>query len=78
MATPNDTPDIINRPAHYTGKAVECIDAIQAALGKESFIDFCRGQAMKYIWRARLKNTLEDNLLKAQWYLARALEELKK
>jgi hypothetical protein len=67
----------INHPPHYTAAPIECIEAIEAALGKEAFIDFCRGQAIKYLWRARLKDTLQENLLKAQWYIHKALLEIK-
>lgn len=68
--------DVIEHPYHYTaGGDVECIQAIRAALGSEAFLDFCRGQVMKYIWRARLKNSLNENLKKAAWYLERAIEE---
>lgn len=67
----------INHPPHYTAAGVECIEAIEAALGKEAFIDFCRGQAIKYLWRARLKDTLQENLQKAQWYIHKALLEIK-
>ncbi|CAB4165186.1 SaV-like [uncultured Caudovirales phage] len=67
----------INHPPHYTAAPIECIEAIEAALGKEAFIDFCRGQAIKYLWRARLKDTLQENLQKAQWYIHKALLEIK-
>lgn len=68
--------DLIEHPYHYTaGGDVECIQAIRSALGQEAFLDFCRGQVMKYIWRARLKNSLPENLKKAAWYLERAIEE---
>lgn len=65
--------DPIN-PAHYRQGAVECIDAIQSALGDEGFKAYCRGQVMKYIWRTNLKNGLED-LRKAQWYLTELIKQ---
>jgi hypothetical protein len=68
----------IDHPPHYTAAPIECIEAIEAALGQQAFIDFCRGQAIKYLWRARLKDTLEENLSKAQWYIHRALRQAKK
>ena len=62
--------DLINKPPHYTKGNIETIDAIQSALGKEGFNDFCQGQIIKYVWRYPHKNGLED-LNKADWYLQR-------
>lgn len=70
--------DMVNHPPHYTAGRVECIDAIRAALGEVGFLDYCRGTAIKYLWRAPLKfNTVED-LKKAQWYLTKAIEVVTK
>jgi len=55
-------------PARYTGGDVECIDAIRAALGDEGFRAFCRGCAMKYVWREQTKGRDVD-LRKAVDYL---------
>jgi hypothetical protein len=38
--------DMVNHPPHYQGK-VECIDAIEAALGPDGFAAYCRGNAIK-------------------------------
>jgi hypothetical protein len=40
-------------------------------------MNFCLGNAMKYLWRADLKNGLED-LEKAVWYIQREIERRKK
>jgi hypothetical protein len=64
-----DCPDPIN-PPHYTQGQVECIDAIKAALGDDGFTAYCRGAAIKYLWRAPLKNGTED-YQKAGWYVER-------
>lgn len=69
--------DPVNKPAHYNFAGIECIDAIRAALGPEGFKDYMMGNVMKYSWRYKYKNGLED-LLKAQWYLNRVIEEVKK
>lgn len=69
----NKMADVVNHPEHYTQGGIECIDAIQAALTPEEFRGYCKGNAMKYIWRERLKGGAES-LSKAQWYLDR-LEE---
>ena len=62
--------DNVNHPEHYTSGAIECIDAIEAALTPEEFRGFCKGNALKYVWRERLKGG-NETLAKAAWYLAR-------
>lgn len=64
--------DSVNRPAHYTDGGIETIDYIEA-----KGLGYHLGNAVKYISRAGKKGTnqgLED-LRKAQWYLARAIEK---
>ena len=66
------TDSSVNHPDHYGGDTTyEAIKVIEAwRLG------FCLGNVVKYISRASKKGTntgLED-LRKAQWYLARAIE----
>jgi hypothetical protein len=61
--------DPVNHPTHYTQGKVECIDAIEAATCNLPGIEaVCTGAAIKYLWRWKQKNGLED-LLKAQWYM---------
>lgn len=60
--------DNVNHPEHYTSGGIECIDAIRASLGDPEFADYCKGNVLKYIWRYRHKNGVED-LRKAQVYL---------
>ena len=64
--------DTVNHPAHYTQGTIECIEAIKAALTPEEFRGFCKGNALKYIWRERHKGNSES-LLKAQWYMEKLL-----
>ena len=59
--------DMVNKPPHYNNGDIETIDAIQSALG-DGFEFYLQGNILKYIWRYRHKNNLED-LKKAQWYL---------
>lgn len=69
--------DPVNHPNHYMSdnSGIECIDAIQASLTKEQFIGFCKGNAMKYIWRAGKKKGSEDtDMRKAEWYCKKAYE----
>ena len=65
--------DPVQHPAHYTSGGIECIDAIQAALTPDEFRGFCKGNALKYTWRERLKGGKQD-LAKARWYLERCPE----
>ena len=60
--------DNVNHPEHYTSGGIECIDAIRASLGDKEFADYCKGNIIKYLWRYRHKNGVED-LRKAQVYL---------
>lgn len=71
-AAPQPQVDLVNHPPHYTTGAVECIDALRAALGDDGFTSYCNGAALKYLWRWRHKGGLED-LRKAQWYIAEML-----
>lgn len=76
-ATPASEPDMVNHPPHYqSDNGIECIDAIQAALGREGFIAYCRGNAIKYLWRDKVNNAEDRN--KAIWYINRANAEEQK
>ena len=68
--------DAVNHPSHYQGEGVECIDAIRAALGPEGFVAYCRGNVLKYAWRAGSKGPAAEDLRKAAWYSARAADAL--
>jgi hypothetical protein len=63
--------DPVNHPAHYTQGGIECIDAIEAALGHEGFVAFLRGQVIKYQWRLGLKDLPAQDAAKAHWYSTR-------
>ena len=62
--------DNVNKPEHYRQGGIECIDAIEAALTPEEFRGYCKGNALKYVWRERYKGG-DESLRKAQWYLDR-------
>lgn len=68
--------DNVNHPPHYTKTEIECIDAIKAALGADGFHAYCKGQVIKYLWRAEHKNNRIEDLRKAQWYMDRIVMEL--
>ncbi len=71
VPTPDDTSeDWVNKPPHYRKhpSGVECIDITE-------HMDFCLGNATKYIWRAGLKGANEvEDLQKAIYYLNRKIE----
>ncbi len=66
--------DNVNNPSHYNQAGIECIDAIKASLG-DGYQDYCKGNVMKYLWRYKHKNGIED-LKKAQWYLNSMVESV--
>lgn len=63
--------DMVSHPPHYTAhpSGIECIQITE-------HMNFCLGNAVKYLWRADLKNGIED-LEKAAWYIAREIERRK-
>lgn len=68
----------VNHPFHYNQGGVECIDGIAAACqGLEGEEAFCTGSAIKYLWRWKHKNGVED-LEKAKWYIDRLIKVLGK
>ncbi|MGG1601252.1 DUF3310 domain-containing protein [Paenibacillus naphthalenovorans] len=74
-ASPQIVSDPVNHPAHYTAGNVECIDAIKAATEDLTGIEaVCTGNVIKYLWRWKRKNGVED-LRKARWYLERLIGE---
>lgn len=69
--------EMVNHPRHYGGEnnTYEAIKVIEAWN-----LDFCLGNAVKYISRAGKKDAskeLED-LNKAVWYLNRRIEQISK
>ena len=64
--------DMVNSPEHYNKAGIETIDALEAMLTK-GFDYYLQGNIVKYIWRYRYKNGVED-LKKAQWYLNKLIE----
>lgn len=67
--------DKVNHPAHYTQGGIECIEALKASMSTDEFRGYLKGCQMKYMWRYRLKNGIED-LKKARWYLERLISEM--
>ncbi len=65
--------DPVNHPKHYTNhpSGVECIEITR-------HMGFNLGNAMKYIWRADLKNNAIEDLEKAVWYINDEIQKRKK
>lgn len=63
--------DAVEHPAHYTEhpSGVECITITE-------HMNFCRGNAVKYIWRAGEKGSEIEDLRKARWYIDREITRL--
>ena len=68
MTTENDP---VNHPAHYTKhpSGIECIQITE-------HMNFCLGNAVKYIWRAGIKGNAVEDLKKAKWYIERELDRI--
>lgn len=65
--------DPVDHPRHYTDhpSGIECIDITE-------HMNFCLGNAMKYIWRAGHKLDATQDLEKARWYIDREIARLNK
>lgn len=58
----------MNHPRHYRShpSGVECIDVVE-------HLNFCCGNAVKYLWRSDEKGKLLEDTRKALWYLEREI-----
>jgi hypothetical protein len=65
----------VNHPPHYNHGPIECIDAIASALGPEGFKAYCKGNAIKYLWRSSHKGKENEDIQKGIWYLNEITEE---
>ena len=71
-------PDNVNHPKHYCKGGVESIDFVRAAVSNLSgFEAVCVANIIKYAWRYKEKNGLED-VMKARKYLEWLIEEVGK
>jgi len=61
----------VNHPAHYQGVGLEVIEVIEAF-----DLNFCLGNAVKYILRAGKKGDTQEDLMKAAWYINKEIEKL--
>ena len=67
--------DNVNQPSHYCShpSGIECIEITRHH-------DFTIGNAIKYLWRAGLKDSADEiqDLEKASWYIQDKINQLKK
>ena len=65
--------DPVNHPRHYTShpSGVEAITVTE-------HMNFCLGNAVKYIWRAGEKGDAITDLRKSRWYLDREIARLER
>ena len=68
--------DVVNNPDHYNTGNIECIDAIEESMSSVAFKGYLKGNCMKYLWRYDYKGKQVEDLQKAQWYLARLLNQV--
>ena len=63
--------DPVNHPKQYTAhpSGVECIEVTE-------HMNFCVGNAIKYLWRAGLKGEQVEDLRKARWYIDREIARI--
>lgn len=63
--------DPVNHPPHYTDhpSGIECIRVTE-------HLNFCIGNAIKYLWRAGRKGDPVQDLRKAIWYIEREISRL--
>ena len=66
-------PDMVNEPPHYKTGGIECIDYLEAKMGIEAFEGFCIGNTLKYLSRLGQKGDRLEDMLKAQFYLNKAI-----
>ena len=61
--------DMVQHPPHYNSHP-SGVEAIQIT----EHMNFCLGNAMKYLWRADLKDDALEDLRKARWYIDREIQ----
>lgn len=67
---PKPTPDMVSHPPHYTShpSGIECVQITE-------HMGFLIGNAVKYLWRADLKNDAIEDLKKAAWCIDREIQK---
>lgn len=67
--------DRVNHPSHYNDGKIEVIDYVE-----DKKLDFCLGNAVKYISRAGKKDRSKEveDLKKAIWYIDRRIKQIER
>lgn len=64
--------DLVNNPPHYQHPSgIECIEITE-------HLNFNRGNAIKYAWRANDKGCTREDLQKCEWYINREIKRLQR
>jgi len=61
--------DKVNNPSHYNAYSVETIEMMVRVFGAEEVAIFCEINAFKYRMRMGLKDDINQDFKKEQWYL---------
>jgi hypothetical protein len=69
-------PDNVNHPQHYTEGGIETIDYMKAKATPEEFKGYLKLNAIKYLSRANIIWSKNEDYKKAQWYINRLVNEL--
>ena len=64
----------VDHPSHYTCHEHECIEEMMILFGIEDTIAFCKLNAWKYRYRAGEKDSAEEDMKKADWYIGKVME----
>ena len=62
--------EMVNHPSHYNKGKLEAIKVIE-----DWDLDFCLGNAVKYIARCKYKRNKKEDLEKAIWYLQHEIDK---
>ena len=77
-ATKDNDNDMVNGPIHYRQGGIEAIEAIKSAVATAPPVQAVFvANILKYVWRYREKNGIQD-LCKARWYLNELIKEVEK
>ena len=66
--------ELVEHPKHYNNYPIEVIDMMISIWGIDKTITFCLMNGFKYRMRLGLKDNIEQDLAKEQWYLNKANE----
>lgn len=63
---------MVESPPHYNSYNMEVIDMMERIWGLENLIMFCEINAFKYRMRLGLKDSMDQDFAKEQWYIKKA------